>query len=39
MKLGSDFFVIWRIVVIILKAIIEVLGSEEDKAEVKKNNL
>lgn len=39
MKLGSDFFLIWRIVIIVMKALIEVLGSEEDKKELKKNNL
>ncbi len=39
MKLGSDFFLIWRIVVIVMKALIEVIGSEEDKAELKKNKL
>ena len=39
MRLGSDFFLIWRIVIIVMKALIEVIGSEEDKADLKKNNL
>lgn len=39
MHLGKDFFLVWRIVVIIVKALIEVFGDDSDKDEVKKNNL
>jgi len=39
MHLGKDFFLIWRIIVIVMKAVIDAIGSEEDKEEVKKNNL
>jgi|GEM_PF-7015387 len=39
MELGKDFFLVWRIVVIIVKALIEVFGSDDDKEELKKNNL
>lgn len=39
MKLGSDFFLIWRIIVTVMKALIEIIGTDEDKAELKKNHL
>jgi len=37
MKLGSDFFLIWRIVMAIVKALIEILGDEDDNAAAKSN--
>lgn len=39
MKLGKDFFLIWRIIVIVMKALIAVIGSDEDKEELEKNQL
>lgn len=37
MKLGRDFFIIWRIVLAIVKVLIEIFGDEDDINEAKSN--
>jgi len=37
MKLGSDFWIILKIILAVVKALIAVLGDEEDAREAKSN--
>lgn len=37
MKLGNDFWLIMRIVMAVIKALIAVLGDDDDRAESKNN--
>lgn len=37
MKLGSDFWLILRIVMAVIKALVAVLGDDDDAAESKNN--
>jgi hypothetical protein len=37
MALGKDFWLILRIIVAVYKALVEIFGDEEDKAEQEKN--
>ena len=39
MKLGNDFWLILKILAAIIKALIAVLGDEDDKREAAKNGL
>lgn len=37
MKLGDDFWLIMKIIMAVIKALIHVLGDEDDKREAKNN--
>ena len=37
MKLGSDFWLILKIITVVIKALIQVLGDDDDKREAESN--